>query len=469
MHVETLLMGHHQDDNVETTLWRLCTGSRGAGLAGIPAVANIPECHGLYGVSGSGSYFTLEGFGADRWRVTATGEVADSYHPKIMREYRVSTGSITVCRPLLALPKRYLLETCREHSVPFVEDPTNFDPTLTPRNAVRALRSECRLPRALGTQSVLSLIDKSRALLDTSARLSDDVLATCNILRLDLAAGWMVIRFPSEEKAPNSHQILTVALRRITELISPFPDAHFPLKSFAGFTERVFPSSTTVGKGAKDSRQSFTLGGVMFQPLRYTPGTSTEEPTPDGNSTWLLTRQPFMRHRLPSIDFTVPVSSAADQDRKYTQWTLWDNRYWVRIGAHRHRHRHLDTNTTSTSTSHIRITIRPLQPKDIQRLRSHFPKSKRGPEHLVWTHLSERLSRDSPGSARFTLPVLVAARDTTRIEEEEEEEEKEVLLALPTLGIRFPVVEPWEMHWAWMYKEINRATVTLMGVSTEDR
>lgn len=57
--IEALLMGHHQDDTVETTLWRLCTGAKGAGLAGIPEVTRIPECHGIYGVSESGSSYTI--------------------------------------------------------------------------------------------------------------------------------------------------------------------------------------------------------------------------------------------------------------------------------------------------------------------------------------------------------------------------------------------------------------------------
>lgn len=430
MHVETLLMGHHQDDNVETTIWRLCTGARGAGLAGIAAVANLPECHGLYGVSGSGSFFTLSSLG-----------------------YRVSTGSIKVCRPLLGLPKKYLLETCHEHSVPFVEDPTNFDPTLTPRNAIRSLRSENRLPRALGAESILSLIRKSRALVDTSVRLSDEVLARCNVLRLDLAAGWMVIRFPPQGQgaAISSHQVLTVALRRITEFISPFPDAHFPLKGFEGFTERMFPRSSIA-----DSRQSFTLGGIMFQPSSEPTGENPD----NGNTTWLLTRQPFMRHRLPNTDFSVPVSPV--EHRGYTQWTLWDNRYWIRIGAHHHHYhqqKQQQQRQQRANTSHIPIKLRPLHPKDIQRLRAHFPKSK--PEHPVWSNLSERLSRDAPGSARFSLPVLVTTGDAVGIDMDE------VLLALPTLGIKLPVSErwPWDIYWEWMFKEIDRATLTSMGFS----
>lgn len=483
-------MGHHQDDNVETTIWRLCTGARGAGLAGIPAVASIPECHGLYGVSGSGSFLTLASSDADKWRVTATGEVIGvevdvdtdpmprSWSRSRSRTmgYRVSTGSVRVCRPLLGLPKRYLVETCLEHSIPFVEDPTNFDPTLTPRNAIRALRSENRLPRALGTQSVLSLIAKSRALLDTSARLSDEVLKRCNILRLDLAAGWMVLRFPSSTEVTSNHQILTVALRRITEVISPFPDAHFPFRSFAEFTGRVFPSQTK-SKTVSDSkdRQSFTLGGVLFRPLHcrpsstYTTTASTEE-VPENEDTgniWLLTRQPFMRHRLPSLDFNVSVSPVGDLE--YTPWTLWDNRYWIRLGVTQQQQQQQQQNTETTS--HIPIRIRPLQRADIQRLRNYFPKSKFGAEHPVWKGLRERLSRDAPGSARFTVPVLVAGRNTVGIEGLDGEED--VLLALPTLGIRLPLssgVEwpwPWEVYWEWMFKEIDRATVTSMGLFIE--
>ena len=175
-HIETLMMGHHQDDNVETTLWRLATGARGVGLAGIPQVARIPECHGLYGVSGSGGSVTLS-----------------RPEPEQEQKNQISTGGISICRPLLSFPKTHILATCHEHHIPFVNDPTNFDPTLTPRNAIRSLLSSNRLPRALAPPSILSLIKTSRALIRDSVDLSNGVLGCCRLLEFNLSSGTMVV------------------------------------------------------------------------------------------------------------------------------------------------------------------------------------------------------------------------------------------------------------------------------------
>lgn len=517
-HIDTLMMGHHQDDNVETTIWRLCTGARGAGLAGIPAVARIPECHGLYGVSGSGRVSMLNlpraaGGGGDGLRIT-NGVISDVFShntsSRLQTNYPISSGFITICRPLLGFPKTSLLATCQEHSIPFVDDLTNFDPTITPRNAIRALRSKNRLPHALGMESILSLIGKSRVLIEESIRLSNVALEGCQILRFGVTAGWVVIRFPSSPSITSTtamtrqrhHQVLAVTLRRVTELISPFPDNHFPLRGFEKSIDRVFPScssetmpdSDTGGKD-KDTRQPFTLGGVMFQPLRWkasTTTTTTTNSTVDNNSghdngnhnnTWLLTRQPFMRYRLPTLHLEVPLPCGFQdnhdgqhhepEETQYTQWKLWDDRFWLRVATspkQKHSQRRQQQHETHEiskhkyKTKHLNVVIRPLQPGDLQRLRSYFPKLPKKEEHPVWNRLVENLSRDALDQSRFTIPVLAVADSGVEVD---------VLLALPTLGIRlpFPGSEEWqwEIHWEWMYKTVDHETLRSMGLLVDEK
>ncbi|PWY95850.1 hypothetical protein BO94DRAFT_620220 [Aspergillus sclerotioniger CBS 115572] len=257
--IETLLMGHHQDDNVETTLWRLCTGAKGAGLAGIPPVTRIPECHGLFGVAESGSSVSLKPARDTRFRITHTNELQLFSPPaaerKAEEDYRISTGGISICRPLLAFPKTNLLATCHENNIPFVSDPTNFDPTLTPRNTIRSLLSENKLPRALHPPSILSLIQKSNTLLQSATNSSNDLLRQCTLHSLAPSTGTLIVNFPQPvhndhqtNPSPNptpDPQIQSLTLRRITELISPFPENHFSLRSFEPFTSRVFPSSSS--------------------------------------------------------------------------------------------------------------------------------------------------------------------------------------------------------------------------------
>lgn len=47
--VSKLLLAHHADDQAETVMMRLISGSGFDGLAGMKAVAGIPECQGVFG------------------------------------------------------------------------------------------------------------------------------------------------------------------------------------------------------------------------------------------------------------------------------------------------------------------------------------------------------------------------------------------------------------------------------------
>lgn len=459
---------------------------------GIPRVARIPECHGIYGVAESGEAVRLSGPGR--------GVVA--------------SGGVSICRPLLSFPKAKLLDVCRENDIPYVNDPTNFDPTLTPRNAIRSLVSENRLPRALSPPSILSLIQASQDLLKDTVDLSNEILRHCKLIDLSLTSGTMILQFPPSPSAQpagtiptrrttknqdqRNRQVQSVTLRRITELISPFPENHFPLKSFEGFTERVFQPST-----GKSKRQVFTLGGVMFQPFQ-------RESADHGNAgssgdTWFISRQPFMRRRLPTLQIDIPVPPVTNQqeqhtylsnDYEYIPWKLWDNRYWFRLS--------IAPNTPSRSTTietndengdvlvvenTLPLMIRPLQQADLNHIREYISLSpssastapssttssqqqstskttqhkKRKEINPLWTQLNQTLSRESPGQSRFTVPVLVVNHG-----------EGEKVLGLPTLDIRFPLSMsipssvpgeriPCEVRWEWMYKMVDEEIVKSMS------
>ncbi|KAB8229084.1 tRNA lysidine(34) synthetase [Aspergillus alliaceus] len=470
LQIEALLMGHHQDDTVETTIWRLCTGAKGAGLAGIPQVTRIPECHGLYGVSESGSSYTIP----------------SKQQPQ--RHTTISTGGILICRPLLSYPKTRLLATCHENNIPYVSDPTNFDPTLTPRNAIRSLLSNNQLPKALQPPSILSLVKSSQSLLTTSTTLSNTLLQTCKLTHLNLPSGSLILHFPktptpllTSSKNPHerTHQLQCLTLRRITDLISPFPENHFPLRSFESFTHLVFPSDTQVPHTQK---KPFTLGGVLFQPLQQQKSKDNaatkeaQEKSPDdkdidGNA-WLLSRQPFMRNRLPTLRVEVPFS---DTSVKYTSWNLWDNRFWVRLAI-------VPGQGSSGGTMDgdvggvekvpkggegVSLFIRPLQPSDLQVIRRVVderggnPGRKKTDPALV--ALMERLARDAPGQTRFTLPLVVVEKGPCGLE-------YDLPVALPTLDLWIPemweclqISRLWKLQWEWMYKMIDNEPLELMG------
>ncbi|OJI96082.1 hypothetical protein ASPVEDRAFT_181435 [Aspergillus versicolor CBS 583.65] len=469
--IEALLLGHHQDDIVETTIWRLCSGARGAGLAGIAPLARIPECHGLHGVSGSGETVTVDAdeFAQSRQQTPTPNQLSSA---------RVSTGGILICRPLLSFPKSNLVATCHENKVPFVSDRTNFDPTLTPRNAIRSLLSSNSLPCALQNPSILSLVDHSRSLIHDSLRLSDRILESqCRLLNLRFASGSITIQFKSppystmkdqqqEISAQRLHELQSLTLRRITELVSPFPDNHFSLSSFEGFTSRVFHSPATTeqvtGEEKTEKKQRpFTLGGVLFHPLNSSntnPPTTTSTTNDDdgadyGNTSWLLTRQPYMRRRDPILHFHVPnpTSPRSPEQESYIHWTLWDNRFWIPVPT-----RTLSENNEERSKeSRIQLVIRPLRQSDLSAVRRLDTKNSGVAAFFA------RLDREAPGQSRFTVPVLAISKDGA----DGAVPPVDVPLALPTIDLMFPRLEStdWTLTWEWKYKMIDLESLKLMG------
>lgn len=95
-----LLLAHTLDDQLETMLLRLTTGSSIRGLAGMATRSSY-------------------------WVLPPPGETADSHQP------------VVLARPLLDFYKRELYATCVAQGVAWFEDPTNADPGLTLRNAIR--------------------------------------------------------------------------------------------------------------------------------------------------------------------------------------------------------------------------------------------------------------------------------------------------------------------------------------------
>ncbi|KAH1995723.1 hypothetical protein KXV80_006573 [Aspergillus fumigatus] len=494
--ISALLMGHHQDDNVETTLWRLCTGARGAGLAGIPPIARIPECHGLYGVSESGSMVILRprdnsaGAPCARSGSTTTSQVQGKDEGK-QPGFPMATGGILLCRPLLAFPKASLLATCHQHRIPYVSDPTNFDPTLTPRNAIRSLVSPTfppRLPRALQAASILSLIKSSHALIEDAIGHSNNLLSQCRLLHFNPSTGTMRIRFPSLQQQQKQQQfplptrsphfqtqVQSLSLRRITELISPHPYNHFPLPSFEKFTTELFPSSPS---SPPTDRLPFTLGGIMFHPFQPT---STSAPDQTNNirdeNTWLLTRQPYMRNRAPSMTLDLPSPESEDF---YSPWKLWDNRYWVRAAvvpdkggvdsdmcAH-YTQSELDEVRRCFDAQGLSLVVRPLRQSDSQAIRAMIDGQGRGKKqhHPALAVALKRLALEAPGQARFTVPLLVVQKISGGNAEQ-------LPLALPTLSCRLLSASqaqrllessvPWTVRWQWMYKMIDHDSLKLMG------
>ncbi|KAI2789795.1 hypothetical protein POX_d05293 [Penicillium oxalicum] len=428
---------------------------KGAGLAGIPEVARIPECHGIFGVSESGSSVRLSDQNSQA-RMSFHVQVDDQNKGSIVFEpsdskkkgqppsadgtatkrpnkgllpgVSVATGGIYLCRPLLSFPKVRLLETCHKNKIPYVSDPTNFDPTLTPRNAIRSLLASDSLPRALRAPSILSLIHSSQTFLHTSTEFSNQLLASrCRILDLNLRSGTMVLQIvdlpsfldPLQSQLASSRllQIQSLTLRRITELISPFHGNHFPVRSYEPFVDRIFSPQQ-----ASHESNDFSSG-----------------------------KQPSHRGKRSHWEaFQVHLVTADDQSQNQS------------VGPHA-----------------LTLVIRQLQKTDIARIRldpsrrEEMKLMRRKFPLIIQNALRTRLAGHAPGSARFTLPLLAVKKP-----EAVSKADSEHLVALPTVDFRLDALskkqgqdaveftyceETWKIKWEWMFKMIDTEAIRLMG------
>ena len=526
---------------------RLCSRASKTGLTGISPIARIPECHGIHGVSGSGSLTVLKSKRQGkppRIHIDQESRYAHVSWPPANRQrvassgIKISTGGILICRPLLSFPKKRLLETCKSNNIPYVSDPSNFDITLTPRNAIRSLLSSHKLPRALQAPSILNLIRRNLDFLEESLFLSNVLMEQCKILEFNGCSGFMIVQFPmvhhrtSVKEIVRDRNIQALTLRRITELLSPFEDNHFPVSSFAAFIERVFiynAHDTPTGEPSWLKQRPFTVGGVMFRPVKMIPPRSSTKVNSklekghrwnskgfspnqslEATTTWLLSRQPFMRHQLPTIRFDVPVPEN-EAESTYTSWMLWDNRYWFRIKVTPERSHEKIANTQdtaqtpnsepeSTSTQQIiSFLIRPLQPSDLQKiyhslLRRQTPQqNKPSVAPAATTPLSAAprwelddgnrvislsspealrrfLSHKAPDATRFTLPLLTVLPEQVG---EGGSLDNDEILALPSASIRIVGrgqgvtfqygLRLWRVEWEWVYKNIDTGHLHRMG------
>ena len=182
--LQAILLGHHADDNVETSICRITTSARGSGLIGIKGVANIPECFGLYGVDGSGAFNRLSSHSTYQHYIGGP-----------------ESGGITIGRPLLEFPKSRLVATCEKAGIGWVEDKTNQDVSLTPRNAVRWMLKHDLLPMALRSENILGMIaninEKSREIKTIAQKFHE----LSQIKSLDLRSGVMEVYLPTNKFA----------------------------------------------------------------------------------------------------------------------------------------------------------------------------------------------------------------------------------------------------------------------------
>lgn len=375
--ITNLLFAHHADDQAETTLMRLANNYLGTGLAGMRREARIPECEDMYGVHNSGT-------------------------PRVLRRTKVrpvktyiESGGILILRPLLDFTKDKLIATCEEASVRWVEDHTNKDRSLTLRNTVRYLHEADRLPVALRRPALCAIAAKVSDQASQLDARADEIFRSLDIAfypRSGHAICKIDHKIASEINAmPDCDHVKAILLRKLLLLVSRADniDLSTLVAASAGFmetkTQRAadIPSAPIAMAGATMVKLEVNDTEVVYELRRTLPPRNAK-----GSEVQIqLPLQP----RENDLDNIV-----------WSDWVLWDERYWIRIGGH------------ALSDAHtLRVIVRILTPEDIKALRREDSKA----------GLDERLARIK-GHLRTTLPVIEQILPDNRSR----------IVALPSLG-----------------------------------
>ncbi|KAK8107956.1 uncharacterized protein PG998_009969 [Apiospora kogelbergensis] len=524
--IVTLLLGHHQDDQYETVLMRLVNGHRSRGLRGMHRASEIPECEGIHRAFNSGwvddqisrapyvkyniRRATLkyelqnaiqtqleDGNEDDRTNGSLVNPwVADeiSYVDEFqyldeegdqaalnlpldlgLEPMPIEDAGVNIYRPLLEFGKDRLVATCLANGVPWWEDHTNADPTLTMRNTLRDLARTDKLPAALRKPAILALSAKCEIKAQARDAEVDRWLKRTVLHTFEPRAGSFVIQFPDiapvrqlqHQSARRYHsriaqkRIVAGALvQRILSIASP--DIQLPpLGDLQNVISRLFPSLASRSETQPGAHpQPFPIASVHFTPLEAAPS-SIARAVPANERTWYVSRVPYTSN-MPLPQWRFPYYSRWELDihglpsffrwSGRAPWHFYDGRYWIKL-SHRLPYRvvvmpflaahakdfrdslgrdgakRLDAILKRMAPGKVRYTLPAIYVEEYLDLsnkviRSNYPDPKEGEEPIPETV-------DAAVYSRYNGPVLPKALSKMR------------LLALPTLDIQVPHLGKW--------------------------
>lgn len=465
----SLFSAHHRDDHYETLLMRLLAGHKYRGLQGIRAANPIPESYDLHGIYNSGLLDNQQQRYPDlsfkptrvaireirsmfredhteemlsqpessqprpaEWFPGRITRAADPHVPYLM-PLPCEEGGVTLYRPMLEYDKDRLRATCEANKIPWVEDKTNSDPTVTTRNALRHIVRHHVLPRALQKPAILSLGGRAKRRVESEDAEAKRLLIREAVIKdFDTNVGTLLIELPTlrcgrrgrklfsqareEAWQPHTRTIAGLAIRKLMGFVTP--ENHLPaLSNLDTAINGLLPE---LNAGSKASvPKAFSTGGVFFEPL-----------VARGTTRWLLSRAPYSsretrphmaihqnaRQRCGPHGIEAPVPNP-------TPWGIWksfhlfDGRFWVRMAFR------------LPSPQYI---VRPYDPDSGKVFRRSLSPKQRA-------RLERVLKFYAPGKVRTTLPAIYSPEET--VADGKSSPEKPVLLALPTLRVQVPGTE----------------------------
>lgn len=438
--IVSLFLAHHQDDQYETVLMRLLSGHGIRGLRGMRSATDIPECQGMHSVYQSG--FIDDQMNSNPWynmrpsmdqKRALRRRLREEIDPALLaQEIRhglaadvdpasaaedfgrptkgskwapplepldIEDGGITVYRPLLEFSKDRLIATCLENNIPWFEDHTNEDRTLTLRNAVRHLYKHHDLPVALQKPAILRLSERCNARAAAEDAEADRLFTRVVIHDFEPNVGTMLVqlphmplpkvprrcsRFRRQRRLARSRLVASILFQKLLSLVSPEPQLT-PLTNLQSLVTRLFPSLAEDGEGSAATGslepKAFVVCGVHFVPL-----------VGDHPLRWYLSRSPHPSQiprpvlEFPKLYFRHRYR-ASPEKWKFTTWFSWqlfDGRLWIRL-----RHR-----------LPFRLQVRPFEAEFSKPFREGLA------DDEARENLAAMLRKYAPGKVRYTLPAI---------------------------------------------------------------
>lgn len=279
LEVNSVLVAHTLDDQIETFLQRLQMNST------------------LYGLSGL------------RPR---------SPFPLKPAEPEITTHAFELYRPLLSFGKKQLREICDLNDVEWFEDSTNADPTVTKRNWLRYLINE-HLPRTESTSHLLSrgelvksveAVESMRIVFEQRIRNLDNYVKTNGSFRFDERTA--TIEFSIETLLwHNLHDSVTG--RWVYGLMHPLSSSDNYHWSYAKIERHAMPRIKNF-LAEKENKISMTYLNVKIDVNKRDNGVVT----------FRLSRQPVERKRRNN-------GVVLDCLKRFLQWVLVNNIWWIRL------------------------------------------------------------------------------------------------------------------------------------------
>ena len=462
--VAYLLLGHHEDDQYETVLGRLAYGHSN-NLSGMQANTKIPENHEGYGIGESGYVKTLPVLQQHQYWKNRSWNFPD-------RVRGIETGGVRILRPLLNFPKDRLIATCRYFDMPWIEDDSNLDQTLTLRNAVRYMVKNHSLPTALNKENLLMMSERIKQRNEKNQDLASKVWDACDV-QLDVRSGTAKIRLPkpgnllSTSADGTTGKLRTIAANLLRKACLLVTRDHSSLTDYDLAIDYVLNTESKISAEIRAGKRKprFVVGGAYFMG-EQDQETTSHRPYLD-SWVWTLTRVQYQDKsqrgmkshpgNSPSLNIRVPGRAKSSVlPYHQSEFQLWDSRFWISI----------------RNPFEQDLWIRPMKEIHLAHLYSLAKKQsvyiripERGIQYGKFKELREYLSEIAPSESRFRLPVIegpvISGYDLPFV------------LAIPTLGIRIDARGDLRRLLEWPQRsvswEVRYKAVDLGSGDWEDR